>query len=1521
MTDYSLGRAHGRIEIDYDGSGAQRAARDLDRTAAASEDLDASLTKTQRNLRDTEREFDHAGDSAEHYSRRVHDVDQTHIHLHQSHRQTRDDLGKFTRDADTAGNSAERLGEALKGLTLVASFFGPEARAGALALSQFEFSMDGVGSAAAKTNQHLRNFVKHIASFELSVGKISGVALGGGALGGLAGLGGAAGLMGITQMAGAVRQLTGALGTLPAVVAGVGFSMGTLKIAFHGVSDALKDMMADDPKKFLEDIKNMGPVAGQAMLQIAQFRNLFKLAGASIQDSFFQQVIGDIQPLVQTWLPAVTKGMSQVSGLFGGMAHMFAEVLMQPQTMAAFGMFITNISNGLKAMAPAIGPLVNIFTQLTVVGSGFFSEIGGRITQMLGFFNDVITKAAQSGALQRWIQSGIDAVSHLINIVYSVGAAFNHVMDIADQFGGGGLLAWLDNIAATLNGWTQSAQGQQSLIGFFTVLRQATDAFTPMLGPLLQGLVSLATAFTQLGIAIAPGWQTFFNTFAQAMQQLQPAIVGMAPALNQFLIGLSQAFAQLVASVGPQLPQIFMGLSNAFVALLPQLQPMAQAFVDLTNSVGPQLPKLFGAITDFLVSTIPYWPVVIGFIRDFVTVITGLIQGSGGITNFFTTLLTKLGDAIGPSLEKLGEDGGKALLAGLAKGLVDSTALGGALGSVKRIMGGISDFFQHSPAKKGPFSGSGYTMTRGAKMITDMAAGMSSAAGSVTTAAGSVMSGAAAAFTGAPGPGGSNALGGSLVPDRIANADGSVLDTYLNHQFDDNRGLKGLAKSLTQMSGVGQGVQGLASQVLGLAIGQSGGPTVWRKTVSDEELARRVADSKKAAGPTWADLLGPGAANLTGSNAANPIGSAVPLTQNPDGTWTSPNAAWAHLIARESGGRANIVQQIKDANSGGNEAQGLFQITPMTWAAHGGTNFAPSPNQATPQQQAAIAAAILKANPSGSDWGAGLPGRENAAALMAGLVDGSDKKTWQDVLGTGPLPPVDPIAGVPGSGVEANPNSRALSVPLAPNVEAGIRKIGGLPGVYPTSGPDAYQVPAWAQQLAKMFNLTASTYSNGGSLHQMGFAFDFNGAANDMDRFSQFIENNLAAQTLQLIHRSTVSGKDYGIASGQFVGPGTRQPGYFAGDFGGHADHVHWATDVPPLIMGPDGAVMPVQPVPGGVPNFGIGVRTPGPGNSNRFPLSAQNPMLANGPTGITDQALADQIAAAQAPGASDQLVGSTLNDISRNIAQLRKSDAAGNQDQIEQLTKVQNSLSQQRGFTQSNPMQTVAQGAGNIGKVVSDVFQDIQSGAQALGATQDATDHLVYGLRNSEDVVKLVQDSQKWLTFAANISTTVADVAHAVSDFIPDVGPQGAGGAAKTAAQDVSEIASIVTGALQGINQAISLGIEIYHVAGSYVGKLMSSLVGFGQGDLMGDVRFLLNTNNNTLASYSEQNPLDKRVGQVPSWMEYYPRNGVNVPTPGVGNLIIYAGPGQSPAEMMNESMWMINEGSLNGAVAAANF
>ncbi|AYD84153.1 tape measure protein [Gordonia phage Jifall16] len=149
-----------------------------------------------------------------------------------------------------------------------------------------------------------------------------------------------------------------------------------------------------------------------------------------------------------------------------------------------------------------------------------------------------------------------------------------------------------------------------------------------------------------------------------------------------------------------------------------------------------------------------------------------------------------------------------------------------------------------------------------------------------------------------------------------------------------------------------------------------------------------IPEQKEIKPPTAEDLDG-GLAG-TGSGA-----DTIPLKRNPDGTYSSTDPEWDHLIQRESGGIADRQQEVIDVNSGGNEASGLFQIAKGTWASNGGTKFAPTAGEATPEQQAEIAAKIFNEQ-GGQPWGSGLAGRESDDKLRAGIRKGGPVGTKDD---------------------------------------------------------------------------------------------------------------------------------------------------------------------------------------------------------------------------------------------------------------------------------------------------------------------------------------------------------------------------------------------------------------------------------------------------------------------------------------------------------------------------------------------
>ncbi|WP_431818622.1 transglycosylase family protein [Gordonia jacobaea] len=224
--------------------------------------------------------------------------------------------------------------------------------------------------------------------------------------------------------------------------------------------------------------------------------------------------------------------------------------------------------------------------------------------------------------------------------------------------------------------------------------------------------------------------------------------------------------------------------------------------------------------------------------------------------------------------------------------------------------------------------------------------------------------------------GGSKSSGGKGIDDTPSSGTSASGSTPIG---------SGIGSSATSSSSSGSSSGG------GVSWGNSGGGSKYNS----------AADAQKGGvTPVWVEnwpaMMGGGGGGLTSADTGTgdltttadaPAASTVdtiPLKKNPDGTYSSSDPAWDHLMQRESGGKADRVQEIQDANSGGNEASGLFQIAKQTWAANGGTKYAPTAGEATPEQQAEIAAEIFNKS-GGAPWGSGMSGRESDDELRAGI--------------------------------------------------------------------------------------------------------------------------------------------------------------------------------------------------------------------------------------------------------------------------------------------------------------------------------------------------------------------------------------------------------------------------------------------------------------------------------------------------------------------------------------------------------
>ena len=318
------------------------------------------------------------------------------------------------------------------------------------------------------------------------------------------------------------------------------------------------------------------------------------------------------------------------------------------------------------------------------------------------------------------------------------------------------ILPILPQIASLIGTLATSLGG--ALAGALTALMPSFLELSNMLSVTLSGIF----------IAVMPAVLQMVGMLAGLFTQLAPVIaqiVGVvAQLVTQLVAQLAPVFLNLITTVMPMIVTIFGAVVSAIVPLVTML---AGLLIPIIQALMPVVVTVFGVIANVIGSAMQ---IIMGIIQ----VVTGIITGNwsqvwDGIVNIVSGALSLVGnvliglkDIVFSALGGIGGwlvDSGRALIQGFIDGI---SGMVGAIGdAVGGVLGAVADFFPHSPAKKGPFSGRGYTTYSGAALAGDFADSIEGQRSRVAAAAASVTS--AAVLSGSVVPGAS--AGGSASGD------------------------------------------------------------------------------------------------------------------------------------------------------------------------------------------------------------------------------------------------------------------------------------------------------------------------------------------------------------------------------------------------------------------------------------------------------------------------------------------------------------------------------------------------------------------------------------------------------------------------------------------------------------------------------------------------------------------------------------------------------------------------------------
>ena len=474
----------------------------------------------------------------------------------------------------------------------------------------------------------------------------------------------------------------------------------------------------------------------------------------------------------------LAEAAGNLNAVAGGNAETFKSVGMVMTQTAGAGKLTTENWNQLADAIPGASGKLQEAMKANGAYTGDFREAmaNGEITA--DEFNQAIMDLGFTDAAQQAATSTSTIEGAMGNLAASVVGVGSQVISAIKPMVTGAMTAIADAIS-----------------GIPAMLATVGQAVAPVLQPivtmvqtqLMPALSTLGSALGNLASAILPVVMTAVQALAPVVSSAITAIVSVATTLAQTLAPAIDGIAQIIQAVLPVAQAAFETFGNAVKGIIDAVFPFIQSLIEnvmnvingiistvlaaingdwdgVWNGIKGVAQSIWEGIKGVISSGIEAAKSVIGSVLGAIKGIwdgawnalkgvcadiwegikSGVSSGIQGVMNFIGELPGKITGFFADAGSWL-INSGKALLDGFKQGIERGSS--GAIDAVKGGLKKIRSFFPFSPAKRGPFSGHGYTTYSGKALMGDFARSIEGTSSLAVKAAGSALGDVQQTFT------------------------------------------------------------------------------------------------------------------------------------------------------------------------------------------------------------------------------------------------------------------------------------------------------------------------------------------------------------------------------------------------------------------------------------------------------------------------------------------------------------------------------------------------------------------------------------------------------------------------------------------------------------------------------------------------------------------------------------------------------------------------------------------------------
>lgn len=551
----------------------------------------------------------------------------------------------------------------------------------------------------------------------------------------------------------------------------VGLGIDGLKKAAEGfkptidkLKSSLSKTFADQLTKPFIELNKLAPVLDSGLNKIAVaiskiITDMIKFVTSAQGMKFVDQILQNTATFFDQLRPAIDGGMrafiqlaAVASTEFGGLAatlNRFSAGFLKVVDSADKSGVLTSALRNLNLV---LDTLLDAFNRFFEAGLKAMTVLGGPIANLFSGFTDLVVA----------LMPILTAVSKLVFDV--LGEAFKQLAPILEA-----LTPAIQTMGQLLG---QLLIGALKILGplLVKIATILNDVFMRVFVALAPFIPQLIQFFTQLGqilgeflVAAFVALSPLLTVFLQFITDLLAAITPLMPTILELATVVLRTLADILIELAPELVHLAQELFPVLLKAVNDLVPVFRDLLKIIIDILPYLADLASFILDIVVPAMSaalqiveeVWPRIkdtinsaLEFIKGIINLVMGVITGDWGrawegVKQIFSGALGLMKNAALLGLELLLDifialpnrvvnaliglpnslfGSGKAMMQGLVDGVKSMAQT--VVNSVLSVVDQARDLLPFSPAKKGPFSGSGYTTFSGRALMEDWAKGI-----------------------------------------------------------------------------------------------------------------------------------------------------------------------------------------------------------------------------------------------------------------------------------------------------------------------------------------------------------------------------------------------------------------------------------------------------------------------------------------------------------------------------------------------------------------------------------------------------------------------------------------------------------------------------------------------------------------------------------------------------------------------------------------------------------------------------